>query len=92
MIPSRNGGSFAFRTTLGWCAVGPIAKPNKKSSISCHRIIVQDAISGAVLSHHFGLSNEVKDISAKQMLTEIYNADFNEEKTGRLGHSLVNIE
>ena len=24
------------------------------------------------------------------MLTAIYNADFNEHKTGRLGHSLVN--
>ena len=26
------------------------------------------------------------------MLTAIYNADFNEEKTERLAHSLVNIE
>ena len=26
------------------------------------------------------------------MLTAIYNADFNEEKTGRSGHSLSNIE
>ena len=26
------------------------------------------------------------------MLTTIYNADFNEEKTGRLAHSLVNLE
>ena len=26
------------------------------------------------------------------MLTAIYNANFNEEKTGKLGHSLVNIE
>ena len=38
------------------------------------------------------MPNIVKDISAKQMLTAIYNADFNDEKTRRLGHSLVNIK
>ena len=52
----------------------------------------KDAISGAILSHHFGVPNKVIDMSAKQMLIAIYNADFNEEKTGRLAHSLVNIE
>ena len=55
-------------------------------------MIVQDAISGAILSHHFSVPNKVKDISAKQMLTTIYNANFKEQKTGRLGYSLVNIE
>ena len=24
IIPSRNGGSYAFRTILGWCVVGPV--------------------------------------------------------------------
>ena len=36
VIPSKNGGPFAFRTTLGWCAVGPLAKLSTKNSISCH--------------------------------------------------------
>ena len=93
MIPNKNGGPFAFRTTLRWCVVEPLAKLSKKNSISCHQIIVQDAISGVILPHHFDVSNKVKEISAKQMLNcNIYNADFNEDKTGRLGHSLVNIE
>ena len=61
-----------------------LAKPSKKNSISCHRIIVQDAFSGAVLSHYFGVSKKFKDISAKQMLPAIYNTDFNEEKLGSL--------
>ena len=43
------------------------------------------------MPHHFGVSNKVKDISVKQMLTAVYNADFNDKKTGRLGHSLDNI-
>ena len=50
------------------------------------------AVSGAILPHHFGVSNKVKDISVTQMLTAMCNADFNEGKTGRLGHSLVSIE
>ena len=36
VIPSKNGGPFAFRTTLGWCAVGPLAKLSTENSISCH--------------------------------------------------------
>ena len=82
MIPSKNDGPFTFRITLGWCAVGSLPKLSNKNSISCHRIIMQDAISGAILPHHFGVSNKVEDINGKQMLTAIYNADFNEDKTG----------
>ena len=36
VIPSKNGGPFAFRTTLGWCAVGLLAKLSTENSISCH--------------------------------------------------------
>ena len=73
VIPSKNGGPFAFRTTLGWCVVGLLAKLSEKNSMLCHQIIVQDALSGAILPHHIGVSNKVKDISAKQMLTAMYN-------------------
>ena len=84
VIPSKNGWPFSFRTILRWCVVGPLAKLSKRNSISCHRIIVQDTFSGAVLSHYFGVTKQVKDISAKQMLTAIYNTGFNEEKLGSL--------
>ena len=57
VIPSKNGGPFAFRTTLGWHVVGPLAKLSKENSVSCPRIIVQDAISGAILPHHL---NQIK--------------------------------
>ena len=91
MTSSKNGRPFAFRTRLEWFVVGSLAKLSKKKSISFHWIIEQDAISGTILPHHFGVSNKVKDISVKQMLTAVYNADFNDKKTGRLGHSLDNI-
>ena len=65
VIPNKNGGPFAFRTTLGWCVVEPLAKLSKKNSISCHQIIVQDAISGAILPHHFDVSNKKKSVQSK---------------------------
>ena len=55
-------------------------KAAKKGSISCNRIVVQDVTSGKMASHHFGITNEVKDVSAKQMLQRMYNQEFNESK------------
>ena len=31
-------------------------------------------------SHHFGITNEVKDVCAKQMPQRMYNQEFNELK------------
>ena len=36
VIASKNGGLFAFRTTMGWCVVKPLAKPSKKNSVLCY--------------------------------------------------------
>ena len=55
-------------------------KDAKKGSIYCNRIVVQDVTSGKMASHHFGITNEVKDVSAKQMLQRMYNQEFNESK------------
>ena len=68
--------------------VEPLVKHGKKSFISCNRIVVQDVTSGKIASHHFGIKNEVKDVSAKQMLQRMYNQEFNESKvafTERIG-------
>ena len=50
VMPSTNGGPFAFMTTFGCCVIGPLAKLSKKNSISCHRIIVQDLSSNFATS------------------------------------------
>ena len=55
-------------------------KDAKKGSISCNRIVVQNVTSGKMASHHFGITNEVRDVSAKQMLQRMYNQEFNELK------------
>ena len=78
VIPSKDGGTCKY--TLDWCVVRPLVKDANKGSISCNRIVVQDVTSGKMASHHFGITNEVKDVSAKQMLQRMYNQEFNESK------------
>ena len=80
VIPSKDGGPFACKSPLGWCVVEPLVKDAKKGSIPCNRIEVQDVACGKMDSHHFGITNEVKDVSAKQMLQRMYNQEFNESK------------
>ena len=78
VIPSKDGGTCKY--TLDWCVVRPLVKDANKGSISCNRIVVQDVTSGKMASHHFGITNEVKDVSAKNMLQRMYNQECNESK------------
>ena len=80
VIPSKGGSPFAYKFPLTWCVFGPLVKDGKKGSISCNRIVVQDATSGKLASHHFRITNEVKDVSTKQMLQRMYNQEFSESK------------
>ena len=52
----------------------------KKSSIFCNRIEVQDVTSEKMALHDFGITNEVKDVSAKRMLQKMYNQEFNSQR------------
>ena len=52
-------------------------KDGKKSSIFCSRIKVQDVTSEKMALYHFGITNKVKDVSAKRMLQRMYNQEFN---------------
>ena len=82
VLPSKDGGHFAFRTPLGWCVDGLLTKIGKESSIPCTQIVVQDAATGKIASHHFGISSKAKDINSKQMLENIYNTEFCESRLG----------
>ena len=46
-IRSEAGGPYAYKTKLGWCIVGPIAKGNSgKETMTCSRIAVKEINSG----------------------------------------------
>ena len=72
LMPSEDGGPFAFRSPLGCCVVGPLTKSTKKS-ITRNQALVKDAVSGNIAPHYFSIPDEIKDVSAKQMLKLMYN-------------------
>ena len=76
MLPHKDGGPFAFKTPLGWYVVRLLTKLGKKSSISCNHVLVQDAATRKMTSHHLGISSKVKYTNAKQILENIYNTEF----------------
>ena len=91
IIPSKDGGPFAFRSPLGWCVVGPLTKSTKKS-ITCNRVLVKDAVSGNIAPHYFGIPDEIKDVSAKQMLKLMYNTEFSETRLDGVGIGSANFK
>ena len=68
------------------CVVGPLTNTGKSRSISCNGIAVRDAATSKVSRHHFGFTHEVRDVGAKNMLQETYNADFIEPIIGTSGN------
>ena len=56
---------------MGWCVVGRLTKSTKRS-ITCNEVLVKDAVSGNIAPHYFGIPDEIKDVSAKQMLKKMY--------------------
>ena len=91
VIPSKDGGPFAFRYPLGWCVVGPLTKDTKKTII-CNQILVKDAVSGNIASHYFGIPDEIKDVSPKQMLKLMYNTELSETRLEGVGTGSANFE
>ena len=91
VIPSKDGGPFAFRSPLVWCFVGSLTKGTKRS-ITCNLVLVKGAVSGNTASHYFGIPDEIKDVSAKQMLKLIYNTEFNETRLEGVGIGSTNFE
>ena len=91
VIPSKDGGPFAFRSPFGWCVIGPLAKGTKKSTTS-NQVLVKDAVSGNIASHYFGIPNEIKDVNTKQLLKLMYNTEFSETRLEGVNIGSANFE
>ena len=63
-MPRQSGSSYAIRTALGWCVVGPI-KAQCYNVVSCNRIAVIKADSGKMAEHQFEVEKGCKDICVK---------------------------
>ena len=77
VLPSKDGGSYAYRTVLGWCVVGPVTG-NNKGKISCNRTAVMEAGTRTTASDRFEVKNDVKEIDIKKMLLTMYQNNFTE--------------
>ena len=77
IIPSKNDGTYAFKTKLGWCIVGPINRTSRKE-ICCNRIGVRQADTNEVGKHFFKTKTMVKETVVKEMLARLYNQEFTE--------------
>eukprot|EP00794_Sanderia_malayensis_P004020 gene4020-4569_t len=81
IIPSQDGGPYAFRSCLGWCISGPIIKSAENEIlVRCNRIAVSDAGSTKIAEHHFVVEDAVKDVTINEILTKMYHTDFSEAK------------
>ena len=78
IIPSKEDGSYAYKTLLRWSIVGPITNTETERSISCHRVAFKDVISPRLAPHHFGVEKSIKDISLEEMFKMMYSNDLNE--------------
>ena len=87
VIPSKNGGPYAFQTLLGWCIVGPVGAGGNDASVACNRVAVQDLTSKAIAPHYFPTETEIKDIGIEQMLHKMYLADFIDQSSSVLQES-----
>ena len=46
IIASQDGRSYAYKTKLGWCIVGPIVSDKNGEALRCNRIAIKDTITG----------------------------------------------
>ena len=53
IIPSKDGGPYAYQTILGWCIVGPIQNVGHQNPLKCNRVAVKDASTGKIIKASF---------------------------------------
>ena len=75
ILQSRNEGPHAFKTSLGWCIVGPVSQ-NNKNTVFCYRITVRQADIKQAGTHFLQVENKVYDNEVPDMLKIIYDHDF----------------
>ena len=80
VISSNGDDPYAFKTKLGWCAVGPISDGNYQNRFHRNRIIVEDHATGLIAKLHFAIPKDVKEDGISDLLKKLYAADFKENQ------------
>ena len=69
VVRSVDGGPYAVKTALGWCISGPVNHKSVESTSQCH-----------ITCHRVSVT---EDAQLKDMITRMYNDEFNELPQGR---------
>ena len=72
IIPSKDGGPYAYQTKLCWCIAEPIQNFGHQNSLKCNGFAVKDASTGKLSRHHSLIENASKDMSIDQMFGQMY--------------------
>ena len=76
VIPSQNGGPYAYLSPLGWCVVGPVStQPQQSSKVSAFKISVYQAGSHEPTNLQFAPRNQMKETEIPKMLQRLYEVD-----------------
>ena len=75
IIPSENDGSYAFKTKLGWCTVGPDNGTSRRE-ICCNWTGVRQADTNEVGKHFFQAKTVAKETDVKEMFARLCNQKF----------------
>ena len=79
MTSSQCGGSYTFRTILGWRIIGPIEdRMGSHGTISCNQVRVAEAGIGenSITKNLFETQAEANDAEVKEMWQRMYELDF----------------
>ena len=74
VIPSEQGGPYAYRSILGWCVVGPIDNQSN-GVVQCNRISISNTSA-----QHFEVANQIEEDQIETMVQRLYNWDFIENR------------
>ena len=90
---SQDGEPYVYKTKLGLCIIGPIVSNKNGKALSCNRIVVKDAITGKLLSHHFVRDikcpgYKMRDICVEEMFRKIYQNYINQRYYWRYGRDI----
>ena len=79
IISSEAQGTYAYKTMLGWCAVGPMGV-NKAylKKLDCNNIYVHEKNSIKRANHHFALKCPLRETDIPTILRRMYETDFTE--------------
>ena len=77
IIPRQNDGSYAIKTALSWCVVGP-TKVQCHNPVLYNKIAVTKADKEKMAEDYFEIKKGCKNIGVKEMLKKMYMTDFNE--------------